>query len=538
MHHAFGSLAIIQNVSFSHLPDVIPQTPFWEMLPEHFNLGAREWDRIQQDYMVLIARVVSRHIPALAFLADLDRPIHGPYSQSLTQENKVVPLQVLDKNEQAYKDVVDILDYYEKVVTDVHEAADMDMQGGKCHIGGDQLTRERFSGAKCLRIGGINGTQRFIHLGPITFEYLHLMMKLMEICFKWLYSDVSEHSLGSMKSEKTRIKRTNVDPDVRKAYDADKDFFVSFVDAYIVEALLEYFGMDSVYSAPTKHIPPPDAMPEEMLEWSKVTMSNFLKEMVPKPKVVVTINQDEVVDEGQVFQVVLANGQRLNLMRRNIVPAEDHVKNYGHRVLEFGLLFKDWLDLIKLPDCDRGIALLKLTMPILKASNNLSKYSYEIMRLLVHQLCSLSERMAHEEFYGMFVNTRRQVDSHVAVDDRMEWHVAKVKKHVKHMYSNKTDANISKRSLAFAGMLDISSNYDKVTGVIVRAKKHSVKSAYGDELSIIQDLRERRPFHYEARRVHEGFEQIARSCLQDLPIVQYYEWLETKLYKFATELGN
>ena len=59
-----------------------------------------------------------------------------------------------------------------------------------------------------------------------------------------------------MKSEQTRIGRTSVDSDVRKAYDADKDFIVSFVDAYIVEAVLEFFGMEDVHSAPTKHAPP------------------------------------------------------------------------------------------------------------------------------------------------------------------------------------------------------------------------------------------------------------------------------------------
>lgn len=32
-------------------------------------------------------------------------------------------------------------------------------------------------------------------------------------------------------------------------------FFISVVDAYIVECLMEYFGMDNQLSVPTKHVP-------------------------------------------------------------------------------------------------------------------------------------------------------------------------------------------------------------------------------------------------------------------------------------------
>ena len=86
-------------------------------------------------------------------------------------------------------------------------------------------------------------------------------------------------------------------------------------------------------------------------------------------------------------------------------------------VMELGLLFKNLVVMIKLPDRDRAIRLLKLDMVILKRHNNLSKYAYEILRLLIHQQCRLSVSEAHQEFYGMFVNTAGRIDSHIAVDD-------------------------------------------------------------------------------------------------------------------------
>ena len=58
-----------------------------------------------------------------------------------------------------------------------------------------------------------------------------------------------------MKSAIDRIMRNNVDPDVRKAYDPDKDFAISFVDAYIIEMIGHYFGMETNLSTPTQNIP-------------------------------------------------------------------------------------------------------------------------------------------------------------------------------------------------------------------------------------------------------------------------------------------
>ena len=123
--------------------------------------------------------------------------------------------------------------------------------------------------------------------------------------------------------------------------------------------------------------------------------------------------------------------------------AKDGVQNYAHRVLELGLLYKDLLDMCKLPSRARALPLLKLIMLLFKVNSNLSKYALEVMRLLVHQLCSLSEQAAHEEFYGLFVNTEGSPAGHVACDDRMEWQVKLVKDHIKHMASNKSEKNIS-----------------------------------------------------------------------------------------------
>ena len=53
----------------------------------------------------------------------------------------------------------------------------------RIHIGGDQLTRERFTEAKKLRMGCLEESDALKHLGHVTFEFFHLDMKFWRKLF-------------------------------------------------------------------------------------------------------------------------------------------------------------------------------------------------------------------------------------------------------------------------------------------------------------------------------------------------------------------
>lgn len=121
------------------------------------------------------------------------------------------------------------------------------------HIGGDQLTRERFSGAKRLRKDAITEEERFEHLSPITFELFHLQMTLLTMFYKLLYKKDSFEK-GTLPGEKIRLSRTEANgDDVKNHFDHCKELAVFLIDSYIVSAALEYFGMDKLDSVPTKN---------------------------------------------------------------------------------------------------------------------------------------------------------------------------------------------------------------------------------------------------------------------------------------------
>ncbi|KAH3840335.1 hypothetical protein DPMN_113782 [Dreissena polymorpha] len=100
-----------------------------------------------------------------------------------------------------------------------------------------------------------------------------------------------------MKYEATRIFRTSVNENVNENYDADKDFIVSYVDAYIVEAVLDYFGMDDPLSSPTRHCPPSQPQTkDEKQSWAMMEFCEIVKTYVWAKDEKTSLCQESVVE--------------------------------------------------------------------------------------------------------------------------------------------------------------------------------------------------------------------------------------------------
>lgn len=219
-------------------------------------------------------------------------------------------------------------------------------------------------------------------------------------------------------------------------------------------------------------------------------------------------------------------------------PFVEGLRNYSTQLMEFGLLYKNFIESIQVPNRPRMLRTLKLMMALLKADNGQSKYAYEILRFLIYQYFLLSKSEAHLVFYSMFVNTKGQLNTHIPADLQMEYIVRVIKKHIKHMFSNKTERNIERKTGALAGLSAIVNNYDHVSNVLTRSKKHSAASSFADEVSIIEDLRELKPFEPNVYSSHGHFKTIRVSALAHLDYAKYHQWLMVQSIKHSTSLGN
>ena len=227
-------------------------------------------------------------------------------------KNEVIPLPVMHKNEQSYPEVVDILASYQEMCENTCKAAGKDID--KVHIGGDQLTRERFSGAKRLRAAALTETERLEALFPITFELFHLQMAVLALFYQILY-DENHTEMFTLHSQRIRLLRKDANGnDVKNHFDSCKELATSVIKGYLVQAACEKFEMPDVEFKPD-FVPELDTMTDEQKkEWLISKVSPIICQVTATSRNVIDGNLDED-------------------------PSPDTIFNYSNILVELGLVF-------------------------------------------------------------------------------------------------------------------------------------------------------------------------------------------------------
>lgn len=219
-------------------------------------------------------------------------------------------------------------------------------------------------------------------------------------------------------------------------------------------------------------------------------------------------------------------------------PIDDKVYNFSVCIMESGLLLQAMLDVTHHPHRERHIRLFKFALMFFRAHSLYSKYAYEIVRFLVHQLCTLSEKTAHEEYYGMFVNSKGTVGNCIPCDLAMEHTVKKIKWNVKHMNSGVNDSYIEQRSSANSVLMDIGDNFDSQVMCVARCQSHSHITATGDMQEVVEVLSTKQLLNKIGKREHSKFANISSSTWNKIDLLKMKRWLTDKVEEYSFELGN
>jgi hypothetical protein len=272
MNNAFASAVIVLNFSFDDLPNVQPQMPYTSLSVSDFIPSSNDIRLIKEEFVIHMSVSCAKLLPYFQkFAKKIPKFLSVPH-EFMGNINKVISLPLLLKNEQKLSDVVLILDYYVNFLDKCYKEAGRCFDNVQVHIGGDQLTRERFSGGKRIRTDHGDPKTNFSNLGPITFELFHMVMNFLQLIFKELYKSSSVAECGTLKFIQDRLSRKSVNEDVKKAYDADKEFIIAVNDIYSVVSIMQHFGMSAYTDQPTKNMCPCDCSEQDEYEW-------FVKEM-------------------------------------------------------------------------------------------------------------------------------------------------------------------------------------------------------------------------------------------------------------------
>jgi TusA-related sulfurtransferase len=150
----------------------------------------------------------------------------------------------------------------------------------------------------------------------------------------------------------------------------------------------------------------------------------------------------------------------------------------------------------------------------------------------------MSEQEAEKEFYGHFVNTQGRPGCCIPADLQMEYIVKKIKKNIKHMQAGQSIHHIHTKTRAISGIESIANNFDAAANVVQRATKHSHRETAAEEVDMINDLLEVRPFQHQPGRNYEKFPNMEPSLLHrlDNTAISTAKWLKQKIELFATEI--
>ena len=281
MVHMFASAALISDKVSEDLDDN-PMIPLEDLSLQDIQLSRAEYQVIRTDCVEIVATIIGDFFPHLRFMGDEMRSGQRAPPRENHVKTKVVPLEVLPLNEMYYQDDVEILLYYEKLVRKMHQQAGIPLTANhQYQIGGDQLTRERFSKARFMRLRNAFEEERIDHLSPVTFEFFHLLMNVLhKVIYRQLYHEDSAVDPGTLRHAQERLHRRNLDPSDLKMYEANKDLFTSFFRAYMVQGVMSFFGMDSLEAMPTKNVPPAFPDPDTRKEWIVRTLGTFIDEFI------------------------------------------------------------------------------------------------------------------------------------------------------------------------------------------------------------------------------------------------------------------
>lgn len=114
------------------------------------------------------------------------------------------------------------------------------------------MTRVRFTYGCKLRAGAHTSKDRLEHSQPDVIELFHTKQAFLTLINDVLMNQNSAREIGTLKYFRERIMHYNVPTTVKNNPDAYEEFFVSVGRAYLVEAILEFFGMENTESEPTK----------------------------------------------------------------------------------------------------------------------------------------------------------------------------------------------------------------------------------------------------------------------------------------------
>ncbi|XP_062571098.1 uncharacterized protein LOC134233123 [Saccostrea cucullata] len=439
--HMFQICAYENRVSGNHLDNSGPKTNIDTYNFKNLIPGEHEKKCFLSEAAFLVAQQWSKYIPHfLPYINVLPKYISHEYLKEMkTRTNRAsrlfyifsiekvlivcnepyifqINLGVLMKCEQYNEDMTDICEFLHTFVPG-HETNDnWQKKPDKVLSGGDYLTFERHKQAQSSKRNGRTPSKRLQGLIP-KMEEFHNQAELLKVIWSLLYNTSSARNQGTLYAARNTLNSRNVTQHSSQDFYACSDLVEKVTLAYIVTGGLEYFGMDTLNTVPTKNMySGAIGDKKEMCEYILDHASEFAKQfcvpdtpLLPEygPQSLSLIcrycNKEYKRPKSLRKHEATVHGHPdplygdANITEITTQTSEDGVFNYTRLMLNLGLLRMNHNDAIRMGDGER----------IMRIN---PKYAYGLLETKAQTNMLLTERMAHRLIWNRTVNHRGYFD--------------------------------------------------------------------------------------------------------------------------------
>lgn len=142
----------------------------------------------------------------------------------------------------------------------------------------------------------------------------------------------------------------------------------------------------------------------------------------------------------------------------------------------------------------RLATLSKVLLLHFKSLKKFNSYAIEMLVNIVQNNVLLSEGLANQCVWAATTNWNGGSGKNIEIELLQENQNCDQKNLIRAMSENKTDKAITRASRASGGIREIVENFDTISQVKKNLGKHTHTSSKKDEMTILKDLRDLRPF--------------------------------------------
>lgn len=161
-----------------------------------------------------------------------------------------------------------------------------------------------------------------------------------------------------------------------------------------------------------------------------------------------------------------------------------------------------------------------------KTDPGYNAYGIEMFINIVQNEVLLSEKEAYQCIWVETASWTGGEGKNLEIDLMKENRNRDLKKLIKSMGANKTDKAIQHASRAVGGVRKVMQNFDAQAAIHAKSTAHGHKSSSSDELKVLKDLRNLKPFTHKSDRKHTSFPSVSSNPLCDLEEVKCNDWLK------------